>query len=79
MAGATTLAALVRGLRARRAVLGLSQEQVGERMGISGAAIGQYETCANMPSAPRLFRWIDALELDVRFFDKNGQAALERK
>ena len=40
-------------LRDARLQLGLSQAEVGERLGVSGAAIGHYETGVSSPSADR--------------------------
>jgi transcriptional regulator with XRE-family HTH domain len=40
-------------LRDARLQLGLSQAEVGERLGVSGAAIGHYETGVSRPSADR--------------------------
>ena len=36
-----------------RLQLGLSQAEVGERLGVTGAAIGHYETGVSRPSADR--------------------------
>ena len=41
-------------LRSCRKKVGLSQDEVGDRLGISGSAIGAYENNIGMPSVKRL-------------------------
>ena len=55
-------------LRARRIVLGLTQQQVAELAGITYQQAHKYETGANRLSAGRLHQLARALEIDVGYF-----------
>lgn len=61
-------------IRRRRVMLGLTQEQLGEALGISYQQIQKYETGANRVSAGRLFMISHILEVSVgTLFDGLGE------
>jgi len=55
-------------IRHRRWMIGLTQQQLGERVGIRFQQIQKYETGANRVSASRLWLIADALDVPVSFF-----------
>ena len=55
-------------LRARRLALGLTQQQVAERIGASYQQVHKYETGAYRLPAGRLFQLAEALEVGVGHF-----------
>lgn len=55
-------------VRARRALLGLSQERLGELLGITFQQIQKYERGVNRISAGRLFEIARILEVNVPYF-----------
>ncbi|MFP3943805.1 MAG: helix-turn-helix domain-containing protein [Alphaproteobacteria bacterium] len=55
-------------IRQRRAMLGLTQEQLAETLGISYQQVQKYETGANRVSAGRLYEIAQTLETDVSHF-----------
>ena len=57
-------------LRDARLQLGLSQAEVGERLGVTGAAIGHYETGVSRPSPDRAAQLVKLLGL--KFGDVHG-------
>lgn len=57
-----------RRLRRRRRVLGLTQQQLGERLNIRFQQVQKYECGANRISAARLWYLARALETDVAYF-----------
>jgi len=62
-------------IRRRRVMLGLTQEQLGEALGISYQQIQKYETGANRVSAGRLFKISQILEMNVAtLYDGLGEA-----
>ncbi len=66
-------------LRQRRWMLGLTQTQVGDRVGIKFQQIQKYETGQNRISAARLWDLAQALDVPVSYFydGLNTGAALE--
>lgn len=63
-------------IRMRRKMLGLSQEKLGERLGITFQQIQKYEKGTNRVGASRLQAMSDALEVPVAyFFPDTAQAA----
>lgn len=58
-------------LRQRRALLGLSQEKLAERVGITFQQIQKYENGANRVSASRLYEFSKVLDIPVSFFFDN--------
>lgn len=66
-------------LRRRRRLLGLTQQQLAESVGIRFQQIQKYECGANRISASRLFELSEALHVPVQFFyDGLGQDDDER-
>ena len=55
-------------IRHRRWLVGMTQQQLAESVGIKFQQIQKYETGANRVSASRLWDIADALGVDVRFF-----------
>jgi transcriptional regulator with XRE-family HTH domain len=55
-------------VRQRRVVLGLSQEKLGEAIGLTFQQIQQYERGTNRISASRLFQLSRVLDVPVAFF-----------
>jgi transcriptional regulator with XRE-family HTH domain len=66
-------------LRARRIALGLTQQQLAERVGITYQQAHKYETGINRISAGRLYTLARALEVEpAYFFQGLGTAELAR-
>lgn len=59
---------LGRRLRRRRRLLGLTQRQLGDRVGIRFQQIQKYECGANRISAARLWELAEALQTPVSYF-----------
>lgn len=57
-----------RRIRHRRWVVGMTQQNLAERVGIKFQQIQKYETGANRVSASRLWDIADALGVDISFF-----------
>lgn len=55
-------------IRHRRWLVGMTQQQLAERVGIKFQQIQKYETGANRVSASRLWDIADALDVPVNFF-----------
>ncbi len=55
-------------IRHRRWLVGMTQQQLAERVGIKFQQIQKYETGANRVSASRLWDIADTLEVPVSFF-----------
>ena len=55
-------------VRHRRWLIGMTQQQLAERVGIKFQQIQKYETGANRISASRLWDIADALDVSVAFF-----------
>ncbi len=61
-------------LRWRRKSMGLTQQDVGEALGIRFQQVQKYESAANRMSAAVLWKLANLLEVDVRyFFDGLGE------
>lgn len=70
-------------IRHRRWLIGMTQQQLAEAVGIKFQQIQKYETGANRVSASRLWDIAEALEVDIAFFfeglakdDEGGTRAL---
>ena len=61
-------------VRHRRWLVGMTQQQLAERVGIKFQQIQKYETGANRVSASRLWDIADALEVEVSFFFEGIEA-----
>jgi transcriptional regulator with XRE-family HTH domain len=55
-------------MRQRRWMLGVTQPQLADRIGITFQQVQKYEAGLNRVSASRLWEIAEALEVDVRFF-----------
>lgn len=55
-------------IRHRRWLVGMTQQQLAERVGIKFQQIQKYETGANRVSASRLWDIAEALDVEVSFF-----------
>jgi transcriptional regulator with XRE-family HTH domain len=55
-------------VRVRRMMIGLSQERLGEKLGLTFQQVQKYEKGANRISASRLFRIAEVLNVPVAFF-----------
>lgn len=64
-------------IRHRRWLIGMTQQQLAERVGIKFQQIQKYETGANRVSASRLWDISDALEVPVSFFFEGLDGAQE--
>jgi len=64
-------------LRFRRRLLGMSQRQLGERLGLSNQQIQKHEKGTAIISAGRLFELAQALGVTVQFFFEDA-AAVDR-
>ena len=54
-------------LKERREALGLKQKQLGELLGVSGNAIGNYENGISSPNADVLYKVFDVLKCDANY------------
>ncbi|MHA6347148.1 helix-turn-helix domain-containing protein [Roseivivax sp. CAU 1761] len=64
-------------IRHRRWLVGMTQQQLAERVGIKFQQIQKYETGANRVSASRLWDIADALDVSVSFFFEGIDAETE--
>jgi transcriptional regulator with XRE-family HTH domain len=64
-------------IRHRRWLVGMTQQQLAEQVGIKFQQIQKYETGANRVSASRLWDIADALEVPVSFFFEGIDAEQE--
>lgn len=62
-------------VRLRRMLVGLSQEKLGERMGLTFQQIQKYEKGVNRIGASRLFQLSQILEVPVQFFFEGAPPA----
>jgi transcriptional regulator with XRE-family HTH domain len=70
---------LGRRLRRRRRLLGLTQQQVAEAVGIRFQQVQKYECGANRVSASRLWELAEALEAPVNYFFDGLERAARRE
>ena len=65
-------------VRMRRKMMGMSQEKLGERLGITFQQIQKYEKGTNRIGASRLQRIAEILEVPVSYFfpDQSSEAAM---
>ena len=68
-----------RRVRERRNALGMSQEKLGNVLGVSYQQIQKYEAGTNRVSASRLWDTTEALEVDVGYFFEGIQKRAKRK
>jgi len=55
-------------VRLRRLLVGMSQEKLGERVGLTFQQIQKYEKGVNRIGASRLYQFSDILEVPIQFF-----------
>ena len=64
-------------LRERRLLLGLTQQELGERVGNSAQQVHKYETGVNRLSAGRLFQLAEVLGVEAAYFFAGLEPAAE--
>lgn len=64
-------------MKQRREELGLKQKDLGAILGVSGAAIGNYENGVSTPKAEVLNKVFDALQCDANFLFQDEMQVLE--
>lgn len=64
-------------LRERRESLGLKQNELGNLLGITGSAIGNYENGVSSPKADILYKVFDVLQCDANFLFQDEMRELE--
>lgn len=62
-------------LRSRREALGLKQSELGHLLGVTGSAVGNYETGVSSPKADILYRVFDALKCDANYLFQDEMRA----
>ena len=63
-------------MRRRREELGLSRQQLADRLGVSVSAVGNYETGVSAPKEGVLLRLFDALETDPNYLYRSSYRAV---
>ncbi len=66
-------------VRHRRWLVGMTQQQLAERVGIKFQQIQKYETGANRVSASRLWDIADALDVQISFFFEGLEQETDQK
>ncbi|TAD88665.1 MAG: XRE family transcriptional regulator [Alphaproteobacteria bacterium] len=66
-------------IRLKRTLLGLSQEKLGEMLGLTFQQVQKYERGANRVGAARLFKLSEVMEVPVSFFFDDMPADLRIK
>lgn len=64
-------------IRMRRMLIGMSQEKLGERLGLTFQQVQKYEKGTNRVSASRLFHVAQVLSVPVQFFYEDLPAGVE--
>lgn len=62
-------------LKLRRTLMGYSQQQLGEAVGVSRIKIGHFETGKSSIPASLLYKFSDVLKIDIAFFFQDDTAA----
>jgi transcriptional regulator with XRE-family HTH domain len=65
-------------VRLRRMVIGMSQEKLGEKMGLTFQQIQKYEKGTNRIGASRLFQLSQIMDVPVQFFFEDAPAHANR-
>ena len=65
-------------LRRRRKELGYSREELAQKLGITGSAVGNYETGASAPRESVLLRLFDVLQVEPNYLYRDFYAAGRR-
>lgn len=63
-------------VRARRKMLGLSQTQLGDELGVTFQQVQKYERGTNRIGSSRLFRIATALDVPVAYFFEGAETSL---
>lgn len=62
-------------IKERREMLGITQTQLAERLGVSKGAIGNYETDANSPKASIMYKVFEVLQCDANYLFQDEMSA----
>ena len=62
-------------MRRRREELGLTRQQLADKLGVSVSAVGNYETGVSTPKEGVLLRLFDALEADPNYLYRGSYRA----
>jgi transcriptional regulator with XRE-family HTH domain len=65
-------------VRLRRMLLGMSQEKLGERLGLTFQQVQKYEKGVNRIGASRLFDLSQVLQVPIQFFYEEAPGTLEQ-
>lgn len=66
-------------MRMRRMLIGMSQEKLGERLGLTFQQVQKYEKGSNRVSASRLYQMAQILGVPVQFFFEDiSEVSIER-
>ena len=65
-------------VRLRRMLLGMSQEKLGERLGLTFQQVQKYEKGVNRIGASRLFDLSQVLQVPIQFFYEEAPGSLEQ-
>lgn len=65
-------------LRQKRKEMGLKQSELGELLGVTGSAIGNYENNLSSPKAEILYKAFDVLHCDANFLFQDEMAELKK-
>jgi transcriptional regulator with XRE-family HTH domain len=65
-------------VRFRRMLLGMSQEKLGERLGLTFQQVQKYEKGVNRIGASRLFDLSKVLQVPIQFFYEEAPGAMEQ-
>ena len=64
-------------LRERREAVGLTQKDLGNLLGVSGNAVGNYEKGVSSPNADALYKVFDVLECDANYLFQDEMEELD--
>jgi transcriptional regulator with XRE-family HTH domain len=64
-------------VRMRRMLIGLSQEKLGEKLGLTFQQVQKYEKGSNRVSASRLYQMAQILDVPIQFFFEDVPADIE--
>lgn len=64
-------------LKKRRIELGMSQQAIGERLGLSFQQVQKYESGANRVSASRLYDISKSLDVEISYFFEGADDAMD--
>jgi len=64
-------------LKQRREQLGLKQSELGQMLGVTGSAIGNYENDVSSPKAEILYQVFDVLKCDANYLFQDEMRTIE--